>query len=141
MFSVLYPSGVPTDTTNDGTHPNVILSLHNATKKKTYAVRISANFAAISGDEIEFFEENEGNNLNSFELLTSESGTGTFNPTWDENDEIYLLAIADGSDGESGVTGATGQGITFGGNVGGELNIKYIFSDGSLSDLIPTGIV
>ena len=45
LFSVLYPSGVPTDTTNDGTHPNVILSLHNATKKKTYAVRISANFA------------------------------------------------------------------------------------------------
>ena len=39
------------------------------------------------------------------------------------------------------MTGATGQGITFGGNVAGELNIKYIFSDGSLSDLIPTGIV
>ena len=134
LVSVFYPLG--TESSNDSKNPNVILSLYNATKKKTYAIRTSLKSDALSGDVLTIFEQG-GSNQNSVELLTSDSGTGNwgadFSTTWSATDEVYVLAISDGIAGTDGAAGVTGQGITYAGlDSDGEMQLQYIDSAGDL---------
>ena len=150
LKNLFFPNGVGSILTN----PKVLLSLYNATNRQTYTIKVALTSSAIgssgTNNEDEITINFDASNTYSFyEVISSTSGihadqwSGVDN-TWDEDDEIYVLAISDGLagiDGTPGLPGVTGQGITFGGNVGGELNIKYIFADGQNSSLIPTGIV
>jgi len=146
LINVFFPNGV--DSSNDATNPKVVVSFYNDTIDQTFAIRASLKAAAIQDTNELLLDVDTASSYNYFEVLSSTSGSGVWSDTgvaWTENDEIYVLAVSDGIagiDGSDGVTGATGQGITFGANVGGELNIRYIDSDGTVLDpLIPTGIV
>jgi len=143
LYDVFFPNG--TDSSYNGTNPKVTLSLYNATRKSTYAFRASLNSTAIDAVNNRLIFGSDAalsDKLESFELLSSDSGVGAWNPAWQTGDEIYVLAFRDGIEGNDGERGATGQGITFFGNVGGELYLQYLDENGDpIGDEFPTGIV
>ena len=145
LINVFFPNGVAAS--NDDTNPKVVVSFYNDTIDQTFAIRASLKADAIQDTNELLLDIGTASSYNFFEVLSSTSGSGAWigaGVAWSENDEIYVLAVSDGIagiDGSEGGTGATGQGITFGANIDGELNIQYIYSDGTESGLIPTGIV
>lgn len=148
LINVFFPNGVAAS--NNDTNPKVVVSFYNDTIDQTFAIRASLRADAIQetdGSEL-LLDINDDGTYNFFEVLCSTSGSGEWSGTgvaWNENDEIYVLALSDGvagADGTNGAPGVTGQGITFGANVAGELNIQYLDENGNtFGNLVPTGIV
>lgn len=141
LANVFYPYGNALE--NDAINPFVTIVFYNKTNKKTFGVRLRAKRAANTTSNILDFSDPA--NFNDYSIIISESGSGAWTDAnqWLADDEIYVLAIADGVVGATGSTGLTGQGITLSGTspVNGELEIQYINSDGSLGDKALTGIV
>lgn len=146
LINVFFPNGV--SASNDATNPKVVVSFYNDTIDQTFAIRASLKAAAIQDTNELLLDVDTASSYNSFEVLSSTSGSGSWSGTgvaWAESDEIYVLALSDGvagTDGTNGTPGVTGQGITFGANVAGELNIQYLDENGNtFGNLVPTGIV
>jgi len=136
LNTVFFPYG----TSDEDKIPTVTLFLYNNDIDKTFAARIKAKPAALSGSVFRF---TSSSHYYSYEILRTDSGIGDWSNTWNANDDITLLVLADGVKGDDGVAGVTGQGITLSASspVSGELEIQYINADGSLGDTALTGIV
>ena len=143
LVSIFYPNGV--DAAYDDTNPIVYVSLYNETKNRTYAFRASAKAAAFISVSGYIDLDGDSANLNSFELVTSDSGAAdwTLADAWSTGDEIYLVAVADGVNGVTGADGATGQGITYAGlDGGGEMLLQYLDANGNaIGSAFESGIV
>ena len=138
LFSICYPNG--TGTENDGRNPKVTISLYNETKNRTFSFRADFRNAAVSGNVLTVDGDKVGTSVGDrhtfYEEISQDGGAGAWTSVnaWDDGDEIYLTAIADGLDGVTGADGATGQGITFAGLDAGELQLQYLDANGN-----PTG--
>lgn len=143
LFTVFFPNGV--DSAYNDINPTVTFALYNERNNKTWSARVKLRHSAVvDTDYIQFGDDDDGVSTSFFELLSSDSGLGTWSDPndWKADDTVYLLALADGKDGINGVTGATGQGITYGGLSGGELVIQYIDANGNnIGDPVLTGII
>ena len=151
LLNAFFPSGV--DVSHDNSNPKVLLSLYNKTNRQTVTIKVALKAAAVgSGNNTDVISLNLASSpptYSSFEVLSSTSGdfngSWTNDNMWETDDEIFVLALSDGVAGINGTPGApgvTGQGITFGGNIEGELYVQYLDADGiSFGDVVPTGIV
>lgn len=144
LTKVFLPRG--NDSSNDDINPAVTTFFFNKTNSKLFGVRLKAK-GASNTDDSNILDFTDPDHFSDYEILVSDSGAGSWDPTWDSGDEIFVLSVADGIIGATGETGATGQGITFGGisaNADGldELLLRYLDADGNITGAtVETGIL
>jgi hypothetical protein len=139
LTDVFFPFG--TASSNNSRNPFVTIVFYNKTNKKTFGVRLKAKSGAASGNNLDF---QLAANYTDYSVIISESGAAdwTGSNAWNENDEIFVLAIADGVAGNDGSQGDQGQGITYADTIDGELYLQYLDSAGDpIEPAFATGIV